>query len=405
MVLLITSTFLSFGTKSTPPKELSQFNVPTVRMFLVLIENYNQGKVWAIDGGTKTYICDVVKPATSAQRASDGFWAAHYVRSQTGAYGCVAATAVNAIHLRCGPSRIYDPKKPNDWLASEISIIPFTELENAGTSQLVVSSPGGNEIFNNWSPYVGNPVYAYDKNKWVPLDEYFLGSTRSAPKDILIDVRRPTKHPRYIEFENWTKGDTIKGVTMGECGGVFLLDDENNRVQVAKVLQRVTQTGRFIGSEYADTGQVRANHGGVLDLSTSRWRGKIADENLRGGVQIIPANHAKYLHYNLGQNWFIGGGAWMIIGPLSSSPEDLLNSQYTNDVGLLIEPLEGAPPLFSSYIRPYLDQGDYESSFRFYISEDFGRTWRSPPEVEGVPLPGEVSPVSYWTHIRLELGR
>lgn len=403
LLLSVTATLKAFDIKADVPPEAKRFDVSTIRLFSVLIDNSAGGKITIYTDGGSREIGEVVTPATQATRASDGFWASHYVCAQNGTKGAIVASAVNAIHMRCGPKRQYDPAKPTNWNASELSIIPFTE--EGGTGDIVVSNPGGYGIFNEWSPYVGNPVYALDRGSWVPLDSYFTDPTRIPPQFLFIDVRRPRDNVRYIEFENWSKGDVVNGVQMEDYGGIYVMDETEKRYQIGRVLQRATQTGRFIGSEYADIGRVRATHPGVLELSTTRWRGKTDDENLRGGVQIVPANHAKYLHYNLGQSWFIGGGAWMIVGPVNSTQEDLKNPSYTEDGKLLIDPIEGLPPIFSGYIRPYFDENNYESSFRFFVSEDFGRTWRTPPEITGVPGAGEKSPVSYWTHIRLMVGK
>jgi len=405
LLLTFTSTFLAFDVKADPPTELMKYSCSTIRMFTVLINNVESGDIVAIDGALTTVIGHVVKPAKTAKGASDGFWAAHYVGGQNGSKGGICAAAVNAIHIRCGPIRTYDPNKPLNWKPLILSIVPFTEGESANDGDIVVSSPGGSEIFNKWSPYLGNPVYALDNSNWVTIDTYFENPVRTAPKQILIDVRRPAKRVISIEFENWIKGDLIKGVVMEDYGGIYVEDENGEKTKVAKVIQRVSSTGRFEGSEYAEIGQVRASHPGVLEMSTTMWRGKVENENLRGGIQIIPANHAKFLNWNLNLRYFIGGKSWMIIAPLNSDPDMLNDRRYTIDGKLTYDSLEGMSPIFNSYIRPYFDENDYESSFRFFVSEDFGRNWRQPPEIEGLPPEGEESPVSHWTNIRLMLGR
>ena len=123
-----------------------------------------------------------------------------------------------------------------------------------------------------------------------------------------------------------------------------------------------------------------------------------------GGVQIIPANHAKYLHYNLdktGLSVAVPDDSWSCQF-CTGKPQ---NPSRRREWKLLIDPIEGLPPIFSGYIRPYFDENNYESSFRFFVSEDFGRTWRTPSEITGVPEAGEKSPVSYWTHVRLMIGK
>jgi hypothetical protein len=404
-LLSVLTLFVSFGVKANPPNELGIFDVGTVRMFMLSIENVPNGKIEAIKGGSVSFVGEVIKPAVFAERTPDLLWSYHYCKAQNGSFGAVVGTAVNSIDIRCGPSRIYDPTKPDSWLTSMISIVPFTMEDVATDKDMVVTCPGGSDVFNKWSPYVGSSVYALENDKWIPITQYFTSPMRGAPARILIDVRSPVKWFPYIEFENWTNGDTIKGETLTSDGGVWVKMPDGERKQIAKVIQRVESTGMFPGSEYAEVGQVRANTPGMIEIATNRWRGKIDDENLRGGIEIIAENDAKYIHNNLGLNWIIGGKPYMIIGAMDSSSDDLSNKQYTDDNGLVMTPTIGLPPFFNGYIRPCLEFENFETSFRVFISEDFGRTWRSIPEISGVPENGQPSQVKYWTNIRLMLGR
>lgn len=405
LLMAFTSTTNAYGIKCQPVKELEEFETQTVRAFAILIDNSEEGAISIIKPGSITEIGVVVRPAFQAERASDLFWSYHYCGSQNGSKGAVVGTGVNTIDIKCGPKRVYDPLKPNNWLASIISIIPFTEEENATPNDIVVTCPGGSDIFNRWSPFVGSPVYAMDGEEWVSIDNYFSSPTRSAPRMILIDVRKPKLYLPYVEFENWVRGDTIKGETPEDDGGVWILNQNGERKKVARVLQRLECTGLFPGSEYAEVGQVRINTPGMIEISTNRWKGRIEDPNERGGIEILADNDAKYLHYNLGFQTIIGGRPYMIIGPLDSQPSDLTNPTYTDDSGLLVKPTMGLPPFFNGFIRPRYEVDNFESSFRVFISEDFGRTWRAMPEISGATPPEEISPVHYWTNIRLMMGR
>lgn len=397
--------FGAFGIKADPPAELKQFDVPTVRMFMISINNVEDGNIEVITAGTRKTIGNVIKPAIYAQRAPDLLWAYHYCKGQNGSRGTVVGTAVNSIDIRCGPQRDYDPLKPSNWLTSIISIVPFTQEEGAVDKDMVVTCSGGSDIFNKWSPYVGSSVYALENEVWIPITQYFTSPMRPAPEKILIDVRQPKISYSYIEFENWTNGDTIKGETMTDDGGVWVKDASGARKQIAKVLQRVKGTGMFAGSEYAEVGQIRANTPGMIEISTNRWRGRIDDPTLLGGIEILGENDAKYLHHKLGFTSIIGGNPYMVIGAMNSASTDLFSPEYTDDNGLLMKPTIGLPPFFSGYIRPNLDLDNFETSFRVFISEDFGRTWRSVPEITGQPGQNEKSPVYYWTNIRLMLGK
>lgn len=405
MLLSAMTLFVAFGVKAEPPSELKLFDVPTVRSFVVSIENVEDGAIDVISAGTRTNIGVVVKPVLFAQRASDMLWSYHYCKGQNGSHGAVVGTAVNSIDIKCGPKRDYDPLKPTNWLTSIISIVPFTQEEGALDKDMVVSCPGGSDIFNKWSPFVGSSVYALENEVWIPISDYFTSPTRPAPKNILIDVRLPKVFYSYIEFENWTKGDTIKGEYMSDDGGVWVKDALGQRRQIAKVLQRVAGTGMFPGSEYAEVGQIRANTPGMIEISTNRWKGRIDDPTVLGGIQILGENDAKYLHHNLGFTSIIGGKPYMVIGAMNASSTDLFSPEYTDDNGLLMSPTIGLPPFFNGYIRPNLDYDNFETSYRVFISEDFGRTWRSVPEIAGEDDPSQRNPVYHWTNIRLMLGK
>ena len=98
---------------------------------------------------------------------------------------------------------------------------------------------------------------------------------------------------------------------------------------IGKVVKQVGGVGRFEGSKYAAPGPIRANHAGVIDVSTSRL-GKI------GGFQIVPAQHAATLQYPL------SGSQWLVIGPADASGEAF----------------EGRAPFFKYFIKPVYAAGD-----------------------------------------------
>jgi hypothetical protein len=401
LVCAVTTTFQSFDIKAEPPKELEIYNSSTKRMFAVLIENVPDGKVWLIHNSERKEIGEVATPGKFASRASDDFWQSHYLSSQNKSKGCVSLASTNGISVRCGPNRQYDPTKPDNWMASEFKIVPFTT--EVIDSTIAVSSPGGYDLFNDWSPYAGNPVYAFDKGSWRPIDQYFADPTRQLPEKILIDVLRPTKRIKYIEFENWAVGDVVNGIKMSEPGKVVVMEENDTSQQIAKVLERVATSLPIAGTEYSRLGQISNTDGGILELSTVKWTGKNSDE-FRGGVQITSINHAKYMKQNLGIEDYIGKGKRMIIGPTSSYNEDLKTS-YVNETGLTNEPLEGLPPIFSGYLRCYFDPGNFEDSFRYYVSQDFGKSWRLTNEIPGNSNGSGENEVKYWTHIRLMVGR
>jgi hypothetical protein len=129
---------------------------------------------------------------------------------------------------------------------------------------------------------------------------------------VVIVVCGASKPPYRITFENKFDGRIV---------GYF-----KGRTQVlGRVLRPVTGTGRFGGSKYLGTGLLRANHPGVICISTGP-KGEL------GGFQIIPAVHASDLELSYVRSI----SAWMVVGPVSF--EDA--------------PLEGTFPLFSGLLRP-----------------------------------------------------
>jgi len=113
---------------------------------------------------------------------------------------------------------------------------------------------------------------------------------------------------------------------------------------LAQVIKPVDGVGRFDGSKFADIGEIRANHPGVICISTSK-KGAI------GGFQIIPEEHS---HDNeMKESWI--KSQWMILKSLNGHC------------------IAGSFPLFSGLIRP----GD-----KVYYSKD-GKDWLTFPDLEG----------------------
>jgi hypothetical protein len=244
-----------------------------------------------------------------------------YNASKYADIGSVSATAVNAIHLKAG----YNAKE-NRGIIWSLSPRAETAAGSASLqsevspgSSAFTDIPGGSGIFGGpFTPFVGNPIFLdNDKNNELkPLPENYV------PKlgDVwTILVQRPAKYPREIVFEN-------------RFGGLITLQyrDEKPRV-IGQVLRPVQGVGRFVGSYFSGVGRLRANHNGVIDVSTSPV-GKI------GSFQIVPANHAMSpeTHYirELTQ--------WMVVGPVSA-----LDPSW-----------EGVAPLYSNFLRPRYDRND-----------------------------------------------
>lgn len=402
--------------RTTIPTQVAAENDPTMtQLYRIYIENFSGGKVTKVDNsGVHTVVGSVLRPATLVKDASDGFWASHYEKAWDGTHGAVTAAGVNAIHLRVGPESAYDPLDPYAWKPKLVSVGIKEDYDYAGgvysDAMIYTDIPGGSAIFGGWTaPFVGSPVQYYTSSgTWRPITEYFAGDyTKAPPKRILLVVSKPSTangSPDYVEFENWAAGDSVGGVTKSTNGRVLVHYANGTLIHAADVIQRVEGTGRFVGSEYAEVGRVRANHPGVLDLSTSPKVGYTTDSNKRGGFQIVPPNHVKFLNYNLGQDSFIDKPQWMIIAQVGADKNLLYDSRYTIDGKLSYDPAwEAVAPVFGMYIKPKHIPGDVGNSTYFRVSKDFGVTWEDCPSIQGVTDPTTGSPVAQWTNIRLYL--
>lgn len=402
------SLFNSFGVDATPALELTEFNTGLTRQFVILIENTDDGLIKVLTDAEEKVIGEVVSPVQRASSIPSRYWGAHYIGACNGSLGGIVYTGGDSIRIRCGPNRKYNLKRPRNWMPSGITIVPFTEEESAVDGDLVVSCPGGEDIFSKWSPYIGNPVYAMEHDgSWSTIDNYFSSTTRSAPEMIMIDVLRPDRKLEYIELENWIKGDVISGQKMEESGKLYVKWNGENRKVIGSVVQRAFAHDQIVGTEYAEVSQISSVAPGEVVLSTSHWYGQIdeEEENLRSGVRIIPINHAKYLRNDPELTDYIRDGSTIIVGAMGVEPIDLGTKEIMDGNELRNPPIMGLPPLFNGFIRPRFEQSDYSSSFHYYISDDFGRSWRSTSQIIDQLDEDGTSRVKYWTNIRIFIGR
>jgi len=282
--------------------------------------------------------------------------------------GTVCATAVNAIHV----------KTNHDYAAGRgviFSILPVeqTEIDPAKylsylspSTSILTDIPGGTQLFGGlWAPlngsrvlYVpvrpdslpavgaavgrdsapatipssggvtppasaqpmggGTPPPPDEEPTAIPTD---IASARAVqpgwvPKvgdQIVIEVERRKYNPEWIEFEN------------GFGGLVWVKEVGLDPYPIGQVLKPVAGVGRFLGTQYAGVGRVRANHPGVLCISTAPM-GEI------GGFQIIPRDHAMSSEMTFARV----KTQWMVVGPLWA-----LDPSW-----------EGTAPLFSDYFYP-----------------------------------------------------
>ena len=279
--------------------------------WLVRLENREGGEISVSEDGGKLWnpLGMVLKPNDGQTNEVDdqGFTAADWAPD-----GAIAATAVNALHIKTHQGEKHavlftiQPREFRRKTSKEI-----LSYFSSPTS-IFTDIPAGEGIFGaKYGPPVGNPVFVHRADREEQIGRGF----RPRVGDVLI-----------IPVRN--RGPELKELhIMNRVGGwVFASFRDGSAKVVASVARPVGGIGRFGGSQYAGRGEVRANHPGVLCISSSN-PGEI------GGFQIVPLLHAG--NPNLKYVWG-AVPAWLIVQPLLSHHP----------------PLEGRPPLFLGGIRP-----------------------------------------------------
>ena len=279
-------------------------------------------KIWNMPGGTievssnegKSYqpVGTVIYPTVKTN--PEGYKASRWV-----ADGKVAATAVNAIHIKTATSSL-------DGSGIVFSLLPKEFLKKpknyrsylSSDSSIYTDIAAGESIFGSgFAPFVGNVLLVSQPAKPViPLPKNYVPQVGDK---LYILVDRPVDYPKEIVFEN-------------RFGGAVTIKYFGSPEQVvAEVLRPVVGVGRFEGTKYASVGRIRANHAGVIDVSTS-FLGRI------GGFQIVPSGHGSEMPSvrELTQ--------WMVIGPAGEEHQSL----------------EGSAPFFKYFIRPDYGVNDLE---------------------------------------------
>jgi len=273
--------------------------------------------------------------------------------------GTVAATAVNAIHIKVGDNEEEDRGIVFSLLPREFAPGADRPFRTPSPdSSIYTDIPAGSAIFGgDFTPMIGSPVFLARGDELAPLQADYVPTRGDV---LVISIRRPREYPSQIVFEN-------------RFGGLILLEYPNGcRKPIGTVLRPVIGVGRFPGTLYAGIGRIRANHPGVIDISTSP-QGEV------GGFQIIPAGHAmspetKYVR-RLTQ--------WMVVGPLDARERSW----------------EGVAPLFFQHLRPrydaadlYADDWQHRLLGRFLVEAQVSGRWQAMPHLAlgasaNVPLP------------------
>lgn len=275
-----------------------------------------------------------------------------YTASKWALPGTVAASAVNAVHLTLAVEKD---------AGRTFSVLPLTTLAPAAGKAAFVTLdvPAGTGFFGGWAPPVGTRVSVKGRDgSLVPLEVRGLPS----PGEELIFFVEELPRPYIIDMENRPGGRIIGWYAEGP------------RI-LARVIRPVKGVGRFGGTEFQARGRIRANHSGVIDVSTTP-RGTV------GGFQIMPLLHAG--SKEMASAWNLT--QWMIAGSESG------------------EPLPGRPPLFSGNLLPGSQGGDAlwdmwstEGRKPLVLCRLDGGKWEKLPE-EGGRQDGALGRV---THIRI----
>jgi hypothetical protein len=186
-----------------------------------------------------------------------------YTASAWGTPGAVTASAVNAVHILIG---VEDGKGRTMSVIPEETIAPAA---GAGAS-IVLDARAGTGFFGAWAPPVGTKITVSSGSGMRPLES---GGNLPEEGETLVFSVYEGDMPYMVEFEN------------RPGGRVTAWSDARGAEVIARVIRPVGGTGRFEGTLFQDAGRIRANHSGVIDVSTSP-RGEI------GGFQIIPWDHA-----------------------------------------------------------------------------------------------------------------
>ena len=262
-----------------------------------------------------------------------------YTASAWGTPGSVTASAVNAVHILMGVE---------EGKGRTMSVIPIETIAPAAGpgAAVVLDAPGGTGFFGAWAPPIGTKIFIDQGNGTLnPLE-----STIPQLGDTMVFRVYEGDMPYMVQFEN-------------RPGGRVTAWSESGVDTIARVIRPVGGVGRFGGTLYQDAGRIRANHSGVIDVSTCAY-GQI------GGFQIIPWDHALSSKEMQGA-W--SATQWMIIGP-----EDGASM------------MGGTHPLFSGGLVP----GTFEDERLWDIWSTYGRKplilarmnggpWQKLPEAAG----------------------
>ena len=285
--------------------EIYRIRIPNVLNGTIEVSE-NKGQTWSTIG-------HVLLP--SAQISDQGYTASRWVDD-----GDIAAVAVNSIHIKTDFNFKDDRGVIFSFTPKEYYSLEYKKMLISPDSSVYTDIKSGDSLFGGgFSPFVGNKISTVDAKGTV-----YPVKTGYVPKigdTFLMIVERPKRYPKEIVFENRFGGlITIKYI-------------DGEKRFIGQVLRPIEGVGRFIGSEYADVGRIRANHAGVICISTSPL-------GYVGGFQIIPAGHGMSKEMITARTLT----QWMVIGPVSA----------------LDPSFEGLAPFFKYFLQPIYSENDID---------------------------------------------
>jgi hypothetical protein len=229
-----------------------------------------------------------------------------YTASAWGSPGAVTASAVNAVHILISVE---------SGQGRTMSVLPAETIAPAAGSgaAIVLACPAGASFFGAWAPPVGTKITVLTGDG----SSHPLEDRLPREGDILVFPVHERSAPYMVDFEN-------------RPGGRVTAWSPGKAEVIARVIRPLGGVGRFEGTLYQWDSRIRANHSGVIDVSTSPY-GTI------GGFQIIPWDHALNSKEMQGA-W--NATQWMIIG---------------SEDGAM---LGGTEPLFSGGLTPGPSRGE-----------------------------------------------
>lgn len=262
-----------------------------------------------------------------------------YTASAWGQPGHTCASAVNAIHI------LLSIEKNR---GRTISIVPSDTIAPAATpgTAVVIEGHGGYGLFGGWAPPVGTEILIRH-SKGGEIKPVSPANLPEEGDSLLLKVRF-SNSPLMVDIEN-------------RPGGRVILWQNNRARVIARVIHPVGGTGRFGGTLYQSRGKLRANHPGVIDISTSAY-------GIIGGFQIVPLRHGT--SPEMASMWNMT--QWMIIAPEGEAS------------------LAGNRPLFKDYLLPGPGEGEKTGDIwtqygrkTLVLCRIKGGPWRKLPDLGG----------------------